>query len=412
VDASAIIGAVQGVTKKWAKQRKAEERRASAAARRRYAMTHHSRITLKTVVYDHLPAAYNAVSDNGQLPAGARQTMYEVRRRIQADTDDELNDCYFTQTLLPQFMAEHRQITQDWDVVFDARGHFTEPHTESEVSLGTLDVRRYLREKPASGDVEFSPKELYPTHGPEHRFGAILFIEKEGFIPLFEKVKLAERYDIAMMSTKGLSNTAARQLVDQLCGEHDIPLMVLVDFDKARFSIRGTLKRSTDRYEFQNHVRMIDLGLRLIDVEEWNLESECFYTKASTSAMKQNLRYNGATDEEVAFIAENRKRVELNAFRSADLISFIEAKLAQHKIKKVVPDAPTMEAAYRRALRIEYLKNRFEELQADADAYVDEAKVPTLARKVQARLKKDASLSWDRVVADLAADAIDDNPPE
>jgi hypothetical protein len=38
----------------------------------------------------------------------------------------------------------------------------------------------------------------------------VLFIEKEGFMPLFERVHLAERYEIADMSTKGMSVTAAR----------------------------------------------------------------------------------------------------------------------------------------------------------------------------------------------------------
>jgi hypothetical protein len=36
-----------------------------------------------------------------------------------------------------------------------------------------------------------------------------------GFKPLFEHVQLAERYDLAIMSTKGLSNTA-RLLVERL----------------------------------------------------------------------------------------------------------------------------------------------------------------------------------------------------
>src|SRR4051794_9317889 len=39
----------------------------------------------------------------------------------------------------------------------------------------------------------------YPTYGPKNRYGAILFVEKEGFAPLFGKVKLAQRYDIAVM---------------------------------------------------------------------------------------------------------------------------------------------------------------------------------------------------------------------
>ena len=62
----------------------------------------------------------------------------------------------------------------------------------------------------------------------------MLFIEKEGFLPLFEAVHLAERYDLAIMSTKGMSSTAARTLIDNLC-RHQVPLLVLHDFDKADF---------------------------------------------------------------------------------------------------------------------------------------------------------------------------------
>ena len=96
----------------------------------------------------------------------------------------------------------------------------------------------------------------FSTRGPRHRFGAILFIEKEGFMPLFEAVHLAERFDIAIMSTKGVSVTAARQLVDELCGEHDIPLLVLHDFDKSGFTIVGTLQRDTRRYSFENAIEV------------------------------------------------------------------------------------------------------------------------------------------------------------
>ena len=82
-------------------------------------------------------------------------------------------------------------------------------------------------------------------HVPGQRYGAILFVEKEGFGPLFEAVNLAERYDLAIMSTKGLSTTAARLLVDETCGDYDIPLLILRDFDKAGFSIAATLQNDT-----------------------------------------------------------------------------------------------------------------------------------------------------------------------
>ena len=46
-----------------------------------------------------------------------------------------------------------------------------------------------------------------------------------------------------------------------MCHEHDIPLLLLHDFDKSGFSITGTLQRDTRRYEFRNSITTIDLGL-------------------------------------------------------------------------------------------------------------------------------------------------------
>jgi DNA topoisomerase VI subunit A len=114
------------------------------------------------------------------------------------------------------------------------------------------------------------------THGPDGCFGALLFIEKEGFTPLFEAVHLAEKYDLAIMSSKGMSVTAARQLADRICSQYKIPLLILHDFDVAGFSIAATLGADTRRYSFQNQITVIDLGLRLADVEELGLESESF----------------------------------------------------------------------------------------------------------------------------------------
>ena len=132
----------------------------------------------------------------------------------------------------------------DWDVVSDARGHFHEPHTSRSFGLGTLAVRDYLgsMRAPEVSEIGLRPISV-ATHGPQGRFGAVLFIEKEGFIPLFESVALAKRYDLAIMSTKGQSVVAARRLVDKMCGNEQVPLLVLHDFDKAGFSILGRLIR-------------------------------------------------------------------------------------------------------------------------------------------------------------------------
>jgi len=307
-------------------------------------------------------------------------------------------------------MTEHAEEVVAWDVVFDARGHFTEPHTNMVVPLGTLDVRTYLaevsghRELPIVCDMS---ERSFPTCGPEHRFGAILFIEKEGFAPLFRAAQIAERYDIAIMSTKGLSVTASRWLVDQLCAQRKIPLLVLHDFDKSGFSIVGTLRRDTRRYEFVNDIKVIDFGLRLADVENWQLEAEdVVYGKSDPVG---NLLANGASEEEAAYLCRGRsngdyvgQRVELNAFSSGDLITWIESKLNEQGITKVVPDSQVLATAYRRCWQGERLQECMRALLDTIRSEAGDLLIPAdLEETIRTQLAAQPQLAWDEVVAGL-----------
>src|SRR5215213_7916085 len=143
---------------------------------------------------------------------------------------------------------------------------------------------------------------------PGRRFGAVLFVEKEGFAPLFRAVRLAERYDLAIMSTKGLSTTAARTLVDHFVGRKKVPVLCIRDFDLAGFTIAGTLRKGTRRHRWRSD-GAVDLGLRGEDVEEWALEEEeVFYRGAGGSLLddeeairrkiEPTLQEYGATDDE------------------------------------------------------------------------------------------------------------------
>jgi hypothetical protein len=247
-----------------------------------------------------------------------------------------------------------------------------------------------------------------------------MFIEKEGFLPLFRAAKLAERYDIAIMSTKGMPVVACRHLADVLCGEHGIPLFVLHDFDKAGFSILGTLQdvhhdyRFDDygfqieakRYEFSHDINVIDLGLRLADVEAFSLESEDVSYRSNPS---DNLRENGATDEEIEFLCgqygHRGRRVELNAFTSGDFIRWIEVKLRENGVKKIVPDNDVLGDAYRRAAKIALVHEQLPKIVEAAGKEAETIKIPkTLGRMIRQRLKDDPALPWDQVVASLAAE--------
>lgn len=399
--ADEIKTAVEAVTSKWAKQRKREERDASARLRRADAMRRSRRVSIKDAAYEVMEQAYLKASAGGTLPAHARQIMYAARGAIQEIAGRLLDDVYFTQTLLPDYIQEHGV---DWNVVYDARGHFTEPHTGKTIALGTLQVRGHLADihRHQVGDPHYDIIDKnHPTLGPKNRYGAILFIEKEGFLPLFNAVHLAERYDLAIMSTKGMSVTASRELVDELCGLHEIPLLVLHDFDVAGFSIFGTLSADTRRYQFNHNVDVTDLGLRLADID--GLESEDAPPIKSQQKVVATLLRHGATVEECKFLMN--RRVELNALPSDQLVAFIERKLAEHGVAKVSPDADTLADAYRRMHRQAQVQQRIDDLLEEMESEPEDAiTIPTnLQRKIKAAQKKDPSIPWDVALREIVA---------
>src|SRR5260370_11276353 len=216
LNAGTIIKLVQDVTKPWAKQRKREEREANAAARRRDALTRRRHVPLTGAAFEVMEAAYMKASANATLPARPRQIFYAARPHLLESTGRESVDGqYFAQTLLVDFMAENPEKTAAWDIAWDDRGHFAEPHTGRVIGLGTIAVREYLASVAAGPGFSIRlGGAAFPTIGPLNTFQAVLFIEKEGFLPLFEAVHLAERFDLAIMSTKGMSVTASRRLVD------------------------------------------------------------------------------------------------------------------------------------------------------------------------------------------------------
>jgi DNA topoisomerase VI subunit A len=77
---------------------------------------------------------------------------------------------------------------------------------------------------------------LSPTTGPENRYSAVPFIKEGGFNALLVQARIAERSDIDIMSTKGMSTTAARLLLDRLASRID-KVLVAHDFDVSGFSI-------------------------------------------------------------------------------------------------------------------------------------------------------------------------------
>jgi hypothetical protein len=394
--ANDIIDAVETATSKWTRQKKSEEERHPGNIRYRASrMTREPRTTEKEAAWEVMERAYMAASGGGALPALARQIFYQARPKIMAMTDDkELQYGYFSQTLLPDYIDEHGV---DWNVVYDARGHFEEPHTNRRIGCGTIEVGNYLRKMQ---EPDIVPAELAGANvdiiGPAGNLSAVLFCEKEGFNPLFRAVNLANRYDLMIISTKGVSVTAARKLIDTICSDHDLPLFTLHDFDLAGFLILGTLQRDTRRYQFSGTVEVIDLGLRLADIA--GLEREpAAATKVSADIRRAQLAENGATDAEIAILLG--ERVELNAMPSDALVAMIERKLRAHGLRKVIPDDDLPGKTYRAFHHSQELRNKFEKLEVEFATEHTGIVVPgNLQEQVRAILDEHRYLRWDDAI--------------
>jgi len=317
--ANDILDAVETATSKWTRQKKSEERHPGMIRYRTSRITRESRTTQKEAAWEVMEQAYMAASGNNTL---------------------------------------------DWNVVYDARGHFMEPHTNRRIGCGTIEVGNYLHalKEPDIVAAEFADASV-DIVGPSGNLAAVLFCEKEGFNPLFRAVNLANRYDLMIISTKGVSVTAARRLIDNVCGDHDLPLFVLHDFDVAGFLILGTLQRDTRRYQFSSDVEVIDLGLRLADIA--GLEREpAAASRVNANILRGQLAENGAANSEIDILLD--ERVELNAMTSDALVKMIERKLQAYGLEKVRPDEDLLAETYRAFHRSQELRKKFEQIRDES----------------------------------------------
>ena len=132
----AIVRDTTKVTKNWTKYK---ERRIRSYGRATWTPPRIKKVTIKDIAWRVMPDAY-AKAAGGIGKCQPRQIFYAARPMILDELDDEkdVSSVYFTQTLLPDFMAAHSSETASWDILWDERGHFAEPHTGKEIGIGTV----------------------------------------------------------------------------------------------------------------------------------------------------------------------------------------------------------------------------------------------------------------------------------
>lgn len=356
-------------------------------------------------VYQHeqiqevLPEAIGKATGGFQYSAVSRQIYYVVRSFLSSEID-ELDSAYF-QKVLKDFLEENPEYQTH--VIWDARGNLKEPHTRLVIPMGGLGVERYTKQWVSSFEVFGRHKEnkLIDTFGAANRYSAVLFLEKEGFNELLQSAGILEKYDLAIMSTKGVPNKAACDLIEQLDAK-GVRIFALHDFDLAGFTIIKTLREGVRLSNGTKNV--IELGLRYEDIE--GLQSE-HVTYNRTKNPRYYLRtFCNATKEEAEFlVAGSRgnswfgKRVELNAFTSDKFIVWLERKLQAHGVTKVVPDKEILIKAYQRAVFNQKLNQEAILLQKQFEN--EPIEVPANLESL-VREKTTGKVSWDESIWEMA----------
>jgi hypothetical protein len=393
MDSGPILAGLEKVTRKWTKQRKSEERQARRRSDRQ-TMWAFQRLPLKEICYAHMQLAWDRTSDQSRLPTYWRQVYYVMREICDRDPDCDrpLKDSTF-KGILEDYLVDYEP---GWDVLRGARGVFKEPHARRDdngLAMSTLNVRLYLERGPADSRIGPIPMR-FPTAGAENRIAAVLICEKEGFDELLIAAHVPQRYDLALMSTKGISALAARDLAAGI----GVPCFTLHDLDKNGFVMAAGFPFATD------------IGLRLTDVDDWGLTPERQH-HLNPSKTRDNLLRNGATEAEAEFISAGQ-RVELNMLTGRQFIDFVEQKLDQHGVKKLIPDDNVLGIAWRRAhaiLRVnELIRTLTDFTQSDQspDSHRHDPVPPVpddLAERIRAELQRDPTRCWDDVVGVLAA---------
>jgi hypothetical protein len=415
ISAADILAVTKSVTKKWAKQRKAEKYHGRSWSSRAYVYS--NRVDFTEVAGEILPAGYAHASGNGRYTVDKRQFYYAVRDVFRERTGREITAEYFSQTLLVKYMNQHPRETSGWKITASPRGTLTIPHTghDTRIPCGTIAIEEHLSEASRAPDPFAEAKAArleveWPSLAERQRYQGVLYIEKEGFDPQLREARIAEKFDVAIISCKGQSVVAARKYVDHVCRQNGgVPLFVAHDFDKAGFEISQRLTTVSDhardndlvKYEFKNVINVTDLGLRLADVEKYNLKSETVRFKGGFADDSI------ATDEERVFLRSNR-RVELNAFTAPQFIEWLENKLTAHGLgERLIPADLVLEDAYRHALAIAKINRAIGVVRDEAIDTAQAAPVPKSLRwQLQKALKNRSHAAWDKVLYELAEESL------
>jgi len=317
-----------------------------------------------------------------------RQLYYVMRPIVLSELGEDLQYNNFNQIITDYEL----KIGHDLPGVYrDSRGTLYHPHISQEIPLGTLNIETYNR--------------------PLWTFNKILYCEKEGFFEILKSNKWPEKNDCALLSSKGFSSRAARDMIDML-GETDeeIFFFCIHDADASGTLIYQSLVNETKARK-KRKVYVLNLGLEPEEGLKMGLPEEKIIAK------KREKRPSADYVEPEWKEWLNNYRIELNTMDSPTLIKWLNEKfqgykklipsyeilseelinLGQDNLRQIIKNKVLLEAK---------IEEKVEELFKQKSPYLKDKFIENFSLQlldfVESELKDNPKMLWKDIIKNLA----------
>jgi hypothetical protein len=336
-------------------------------------------------VLENLDDAVAKASGDGEFRFNERQLFYQLRPIVLEETGQELKIGNF-KSIITAYEDEYGEIE---GMYREPRGSLYHPHREDDIPLGTLTVEQYER--------------------PIWTFNKLLYVEKEGFSEALKDDGWPERHDCALMSSKGFTTRAARDLVDKLA-EHDEPVTIFCVHDADAFGtmIYQTFQEAT-KARGARKIKIVNLGLEPWEAIEAGLEVEDVEESDQYKPVAAYVLECEGGDYWERWLQTHR--VELNAMTTPEFIEWLDAKMVEHGGGKLIPpddvlaaelekrlDAKVRAAVTERILR----EAGFENQVAEALAAIERPTGVELSAGIEELFEGDPEREWRDHVEETA----------
>jgi len=359
------------------------------------------KLTIKDIIFCNMDEAVDKVSGGGQYRFSQRQLFYVMRPFVMDETGKDPGYDTFT-GYLTDYENEFGKIK---GLYRDDRGSIYHPHdTDGLLSLGDLTVERYER--------------------PPWTFNKILYIEKEGFFQILRDEQWPEKYDCALITSKGQSTRAAKDLIDLLVeSSEEINVFLIHDADAYGTVIYESFQEET-RTRGARKIKVINLGLEPWEALEMDLQIEKLESQKKRNPISKYLESQKKRKPTAKYINDHpseymgpegviidigetwadwlqTNRIELNAMTTPQFLEWITRKMDAQGIGKVIPPKHCLIQTLRSEIKENLADDIRERILLKAGF---SEKVEKAMEKMKSTIDEKADMIEDQVRMDLEKD--------